>query len=852
MLLDDKIEEILSSQTDIEEVCTNLFTTQTEIQGLVNTKNYVLIDILFYLLNSEFSHDNINLGLYRCLNHLVTLVTSASISSTSTYSVEVPPGVLTLSESSIDFGEVKVGDTVTESFTMSATGLTNSIYLTAPTKFTLSIDEFTGFTQSLLFIPNWVTTSIPDTIIYIKYTPTEAADDDNTLEFVCTDLSDESIDLLATGIVSTVVPDKSSLTFSNVNINTTSTEQTIELVGTNLDNNVTVSVSSDFQISLTSGSGYTDSIVLIPTDGSFDETIYVIFNPLTVSTYIRNITIEGIDIETINIPLTGNGVQATTNVSISELDFVDTYTGSLSAYQSFTVSGIYLLGNIVLTAPTGYKVSLASGSGYSSSVTLTPTSGVVTTTTIYCKFEPVAAIEYTGVISVVSTTAETYNIDVSGTGIEVTITSSESLLAFGNQNLNIQSDPLSFSISGEHLLSNIVLVAPTKFLISTNSLTGYTDTINLAPTSGIVTNTTIYCVFTPTVESSLDSTITINSTSYTESTIQVTGTGVVATLESDKATIAFSDTGIGETSEELSFTLTGTYLVGNVTVKAPAKFSVSLTSSGPYTSQVIITPELDGSTNTEVFVVTVPTATGAYSGNLQCKTSTVSDVIIEGTCTGINAEIEYTTAGTYYWTCPTGITTVDAIVIGGGGGGSGLSATTGATPGGAGGQCVLVTATVVPGRTYTIRVAAATTSSTGYGATGNVSYIYNPYTPTSYFAYARGGAGATASAGVGSTSLGIGDTVYKGGNGAVGTGGSNAGGGGGGAGSTGNGSNASGGSGGAGTSLYGGSGADTSGNGLQGNEGNAAGGGGSGVFATSSSTIVGGAGAKGYIKLVYG
>lgn len=54
-----------------------------------------------------------------------------------------------------------------------------------------------------------------------------------------------------------------------------------------------------------------------------------------------------------------------------------------SANQTFTVSAVGLTANLVLSAPTDYQISTSSGSGFGSSVTLTPTSGTVASTTIY-------------------------------------------------------------------------------------------------------------------------------------------------------------------------------------------------------------------------------------------------------------------------------------------------------------------------------------------------------------------------------------------------------------------------------------------------------------------------------------
>lgn len=59
--------------------------------------------------------------------------------------------------------------------------------------------------------------------------------------------------------------------------------------------------------------------------------------------------------------------------------------GTPSAERSYTVSGTNLSANIVITAPTGFEISLTSGGPFSDSLSLTPTSGTVATTTIYVR-----------------------------------------------------------------------------------------------------------------------------------------------------------------------------------------------------------------------------------------------------------------------------------------------------------------------------------------------------------------------------------------------------------------------------------------------------------------------------------
>jgi hypothetical protein len=855
MLLEDKIEELLHEQQNIKETCSALFINQTEIQGLVNTKNYVLIDILYYLLDKHFIHKNINLSLYRCLQHLVDLVISFDIDSTSNYHSIVPIATLTISDSSIDFEEARIGENSIKAMTFSANNLSNNIYISSlSSKYTISVNAESGYTDKLLFLFD-TNKSISETTLYIRYTPIEENTDTSSIVFTCTDFTTTDINLTGKGIKASIVPNKTIISFSDTTISSISGEQTIVITGSNLLSNVTVTVYTGFSISLTTGTGFVKTLTLIPVNGSITQTIYIRFEPTTVGSYLNYMTIECNDVDTISIPLSGKGIIATISIDKTSLTFGNIYINTTSVEQILLVSGTYLISNITITAPTGYKVSKTSGSGYVSNVSITPTNEVVTSTPIYCVFQPTDVIEYTGNISCTATTAITQIVSIDGIGIVVPvpeINKNTSLLAFGTQNLTIQSSPLNFIVSGNNLEDDIVIEAPSKFLISLSFSTGYTTTLNLTPTSGTVSNTTIYCVFTPTVETTLSENITINSTSCTELLISVTGTGVVATLASNHNSIDFPDTAIRDFSTQKSFILTGEYLFGSVLVTAPTNCYVSLTTGGPYTSQVTATIESDKSINKEIFIVILPVVVGEYSDTIVCTSSGVSNVEINVTLTCVRAVLEYTTEGSNYWTCPTSITSIDSIVIGGGGGGTGLNNSSGYTPGAAGGQCCLSTLTVVPGRTYIFYVATTTPPSLDYGIDGDDSYILDTYTST-YLVIAKGGAKATNTNGVGSYIGGIGDIVYKGGNGGNGSS-TFGGGGGGGAGTTGDGNNAnsSNGNPGAHKDIFGGEGGNTTDIVSEARNGLVCGGAGAGVFSTTTDSIYGGTGAQGIIEISYG
>lgn len=122
----------------------------------------------------------------------------------------------------------------------------------------------------------------------------------------------------------------------------------------------------------------------------------------------------------------GDVVSATTpgtptiTVAAGTLAFGSQTTGTTSSEQNYTVSGANLTANITVTAPSGFEVSTTSGSGFGSSVTLTPSGGTVGSTTIYVRFAPGSAGSYSVNITHASTGATTQNKALTGTGVDPT------------------------------------------------------------------------------------------------------------------------------------------------------------------------------------------------------------------------------------------------------------------------------------------------------------------------------------------------------------------------------------------------------------------------------------------------
>lgn len=96
----------------------------------------------------------------------------------------------------------------------------------------------------------------------------------------------------------------------------------------------------------------------------------------------------------------------------STLSAVNTVYGTASATPTtFTVSGTNMSAGILVTPPSGFEVSLSSGSGYASTLTV-GAAGTIASTTVYVRLAATAAVAgspYSGDIVLTSAGATTVN-----------------------------------------------------------------------------------------------------------------------------------------------------------------------------------------------------------------------------------------------------------------------------------------------------------------------------------------------------------------------------------------------------------------------------------------------------------
>ena len=114
----------------------------------------------------------------------------------------------------------------------------------------------------------------------------------------------------------------------------------------------------------------------------------------------------------------GNVVNAQSlTVAPTPIGFGSNNVMNVNFVNSYTLSGATLTGfpgNITVTAPAGYNVSLTSNSGFLSSISVPYSSATLAATTIYVMFAPTSATTFSGNITHAGGGASTVNVAVSG------------------------------------------------------------------------------------------------------------------------------------------------------------------------------------------------------------------------------------------------------------------------------------------------------------------------------------------------------------------------------------------------------------------------------------------------------
>lgn len=208
---------------------------------------------------------------------------------------------------------------------------------------------------------------------------------------------------------------------------------------------------------------------------------------------------------------------------------------------------------------------------------------------------------------------------------------SSSLTGFNYTEGNSFSPAQSYTLTGNLLTptaGDITTTAPTNFEISTTSATtGFADSQTISYTSGAFSATTIYARLKSGLSSNTYSGNITHSGGGVNSPPSVALSGSVTTVPppvvTTTGTLTAFSTFVGNPVTPQSYTVSGTNLVSDITITAPAGFEIK-TGSGAYASSLVL-PQSSGSVaTTTIDVRLINTTAGTFSGNITHATTNLT------------------------------------------------------------------------------------------------------------------------------------------------------------------------------------------------------------------------------------
>jgi Secretion system C-terminal sorting domain len=346
--------------------------------------------------------------------------TWASVTPASAATPTITATPLTLSGFTTNQGTASA----TQNYDISGSNLTADITVTPPTGF--EIKKSTDVTYASSLTLTQTSGTVASTTINVRLTGASVGTPSGDITNVSSGAT--TVNVAVSGTVNAAATPTLTVTPATLSSFTTitgtaSAQQSYTLSGTDLTgfpSNVVVTAPTNYEVSLTSGSGF----------ASFVNVAYTSATLATTTIYVRIAAAAGVGSPSGNVINVGGGATSK-NVAVSgtvnavpvptitanptTLSGFNTPVGTPSSTQNYTISGVNLAADIAITAPTGFEIKKSTDVVYASSLTLTQTSGTVASTTINVRLTGTTISTPSGNITNVSGSANNPSIAVSGT-----------------------------------------------------------------------------------------------------------------------------------------------------------------------------------------------------------------------------------------------------------------------------------------------------------------------------------------------------------------------------------------------------------------------------------------------------
>ncbi len=313
-----------------------------------------------------------------------------------------------------------------------------------------------------------------------------------------------------------------------------------------------------------------------------------------------------------------------------------TYGTASATPTSFTVSGTNMSAGILVTPPSGFEVSLSSGSGYASTVTV-GSSGTISSTTVYVRLTATATPgSYSGNIALTSTSATQVNVAT----VSSTVSTKALTISGLTANNKTYDGTTSATFSGTPTLngkvgSDVVTIVGSGTATFSDSAIGTAKTVTISGYSLGGTNAANYTLTTFTTTANITAAAGLSSQTITFGSLAAKNYG-----DASFSLTASSDSG-----------LTVSYASSNTAVATVSGSTVTIVGAG--SSIITASQSGNGSYN--------PATSVPQTLTVNTKTLTVSGAVAQGKV------YDGTTAATITGATLNGIVGSDNVTVSGGG-----------------------------------------------------------------------------------------------------------------------------------------------------------------------------------------
>lgn len=431
---------------------------------------------------------------------------------------EVPEATLSISPTSIDFGNVPVGTTTApQTVTLSNTG--NASLTVDP--LTAAAAPFARAGGTCSAPPITLTAGSSCTLTY-TFAPTVTGAANQTLTVTSSGTGSGTIALTGNGVQGNLTITPGSVNFGSVNVGTPSAEETVTLANTGtatLDVTALTAAAAPFA---RTGTGTCSASLPITITAGSSCTLTYTFTPAVVGPASQNLTVTANAPGSGTIALSGTGVAAEFSVTPNPVAFGNQVVGTTSGPLIATLANTGT-GSLSVTALPDPAAPFARTGGTCAAApfTLAPS----TSCTVIYTFAPAAVGPATGSVAIGSSVGPVA-LSLTGTGIQGNLVIAPATVPFGNQPIGSTSAPQSVTLSntGTASLDVTALTTAAAPFARAGGTCGASPPITLTPGGSC----TLTYTFAPTATGVANQVLTVTANAPGSGTITLSGTGTPA------------------------------------------------------------------------------------------------------------------------------------------------------------------------------------------------------------------------------------------------------------------------------------------------------------------------------------